>query len=446
MKYDLFASDLVKEFFDVIKKNQYAVLRNYDQLPYNASSKDIDILILESEIDEVIIKLLKTAESLNYQLVWKNNLDYLNGFVFIKIKDQKIYSLKIDLFKGLKWRGFEYLDHKTILKSRERNNKFFIISKAHQIAVTIMNGILYGKKINKKYYHLFEKIEKKDINTLSRILCKSYSEKSVGKIIELIKNKEINKISNLRNDLIFHLIKQNIFDLVAYKKILIHLQTEYFYRSKFGQLIVFSGPDGAGKSSLIEDINNLFYELGINKNKIPHHFMTKKTPSIHKLFFMPKKYSKQDYTKPYQASPSGFFSSFFRVTYYFFAFIIDFSFSIKKELRGNHIIFFDRYFTDLIVDPTRMKISIKKQYVRFLFKRILFPNYIFFILADPKKILLRKPELTYEKLNKLNYEYRILNNSLKKSDIFLNNDEIEKNKVYLYQKIFNMLELNYKNI
>ena len=153
MKYDLFASDLVIEFFDVIKKNQYAILRNYNQLPYNASSKDIDILVLESEIDEVISKLLKTAESLNYQLVWKNNLDYLNGFVFTKIKDQKIYSLKIDLFKGLKWRGFEYLDHKTILKSRKRNNEFFTISKAHQIAVTMLNGILYGKKINKKYFN-----------------------------------------------------------------------------------------------------------------------------------------------------------------------------------------------------------------------------------------------------------------------------------------------------
>lgn len=340
MKYDLIASDLVKEFYAIIENYQYDFFDNANDVPKKKAQKKISILVLENEIEEIKTKLFKHASYLNYQLIWESKISNIESFIFTKIINKNIHSLKVCLHK------------------KQKNNS----------------------------------------------------------------------------------------NVYIFKKYLKNLKNKIFCSNNSGKLIIFSGPDGAGKSSLIEDINSLFCNMGITENIIPHHFLTRNTPSIHNLFFIPKKHSNQDYTKPYYQKPAGPISSFIRLKYYFCAFIFDFYFFINKELRSGNIVFFDRYFTDMIVDPVRMKISTNKYYVRFLFKRIFFPDYIFFILANPTNVHLRKPELTIDKIEDLNKEYQVLDDSIENSEIFFNDDEIEISKANLYQRIFNMLEIANKKI
>lgn len=440
MNNNLFASDLLSSFFKEIANKDYAVLRNFEGLPNENISKDVDILVKDNQIEQVIEKLVVCASRLNYQMIWKNKLDYLCGFVFVKITNDGIYSVKIDLFNNLKWRGIEYLNTNRIINNSIIYNNFKVLRNSDQVAVLILNNLLYAKKIKKKYLNEIRKVDRKK---LEKLIDESYNQNLSQKISDKIKTNEITGLKKLRKKIVFLLIIENLISLKFYKNFINHLITEFFSRSKFGSFIVFSGPDGAGKSTLVEDLVDLFFNLGITKNKVPHHFLTENTPSIHKLFFIPKKYSKQDYTKPYQSKPAGKISSIIRFLYYFLAFKVDYYLYIKKELKGNYIVLFDRYLSDLAVDSKRMKINLNKSLVQKFSINSIFSDYTFFIIADSNKILLRKNELNFNQLEYLNLRYRHLSDQINQSEIFENNHEIELSKRKLYKKIFNFLEVHY---
>jgi len=440
MNNNLFASDLLSSFYKEIADKEYAILGNFNGLPNEYIAKNVDILVNEKNLEQIIEKLISCASSLSYQLIWKNKLEYSYGFVFAKISGDGIYSVKFNLLYGLKWRGIEYLDINQILSNNKICNNLKVLKKTDQVMVLILKNLLYDKKIKEKY---FKEIKQVDRNKLEKLIKGSLSQNLSKKISHKIEIDKIQEIKNLRRKIVFSLITKNLISLKFYKNFIDHLLAKCSFKSNFGSFIVFSGADGAGKSTLIEDLVNLFFYLGITKNKIPHHFLTKNTPSIHKLFFIPKKYSKQDYTKPYKAKPAGKISSIVRFLYYFIAFKIDYYLFIKRELKENYIVLFDRYLSDLAVDSLRMRISLNKSLVQKLSINSIYSDHIFFITADSNKILSRKDELDFNQLEYLNLNYYRLSDKIYKSEVFENNHEIQLSKNKLYKKVFNFLESHY---
>lgn len=72
------ASDFLVNIFKKFKKNsiEYVILRNYEKLPYDNDSKDVDILIKACTIDNTFNLILK-AKNLVNNCIWLNPLDYL---------------------------------------------------------------------------------------------------------------------------------------------------------------------------------------------------------------------------------------------------------------------------------------------------------------------------------------------------------------------------------
>ena len=113
------ASDFLTLFFERLEDQNidYAVLRNYEGLPDINSSKDVDLLFKSSDIGIAKNLALDIAANIGYKCIWKNPLDYLEGLVFVKQQDKIVYSVKLDLFRELKWRGFSYCNSHEILKN-----------------------------------------------------------------------------------------------------------------------------------------------------------------------------------------------------------------------------------------------------------------------------------------------------------------------------------------
>jgi thymidylate kinase len=437
------ASDVLISLFDFFNKSdvKYAVLRNYEKLPEESDSKDVDILIDPEQFGIAYKLLIEVGRSNNYKLIWENKLDYLYGLSFVKIDNNIIYSIKIDLFNGLLWRGSAYLDCDYLFNKSNRFNGFKVLNKSHESFLMIVYYLLYAKKIKDKYVDIIYTNALTDFNEFEFIVNKTLSEDLSEQIISQVKEKQIKDLEFYRSQIRNEVILNNKLSCNYIKNVLLHLKKEYYERNKWGSLLVFSGPDGAGKSSIITTVLNLFNDLGISQNKIPHHFLTDKIPSLHSLPGAPRKYANQDYTKPYESKPAGTISSIIRSLYYFSVFLYDRLFIIKKELKGNNIVFFDRYYTDMIVDPSRMRISLSKKLVQSLFSFLPKPSYTFIIIAEMELILSRKDELEEDKLVELLSEYKKLSLKIPNSQIINNSLSLHKGQLDLCNAVFKSLEI-----
>lgn len=421
-----FASDLIKDYFNVLSENNisFYLLRGYEELPEVNNSKDVDIQVFKNQIEDAELLLLKIAKELGYTLVWSNPLDYLKGFFFIRQTDVTSF-IKIDLFFDSTWKGIRFLDNDLVQNNIRKYKCFNVLSKDLEAIYLLMYSILYAKFIKESYREsLFDAFNRSsEINLLlQNVLNKNLS----NKICSYILSQKWDSLKKIRIQIIHRLllknIKNNIFSLIyGYIQ---SLNMKFIKRNFMGNVISFSGPDGSGKSSLMLEIIKPFIEVGICKQNEPEHFVHSKIPAIHKVLPGPTKIKNQDYTKPYSFKSSGFFVSWLRLIYYWLMFVVIEPILLKKTMKENNIVFYDRCYIDLIVDPNRARIGISSKIVSGLFRIKKKPTASVIIIANANIILERKDELNELKLKQLLKNYRTVS-KLYNLILIENNDSID---------------------
>lgn len=258
------ASDFLVNIFKKFKKKsiEYVILRNYEKLPYDNDSKDVDILIKACTIDNTFNLILKEAKELGYNCIWLNPLDYLVGLVLAKIENGIIYSIKIDLFIGLKWRGIEYINSDLILSKQIPYKEFFVPSKESEAFIMIMYYILYAKGIRDKYLNHIYCYATNNIDDFNYILTKTLDSSLSLKISKLITQNQIEEIVSLRKDIIKKLLSKNI-NLSYIFNLLKHIKSEYIDRKKFGSMVNITNLN----SEELNVLKECFISLGISKEK-----------------------------------------------------------------------------------------------------------------------------------------------------------------------------------
>ena len=258
------ASDFLVNIFKKFKNEsiEYVVLRNYEKLPFDNDSKDVDILIKACTIDNTFNLILKEAKELGYNCIWLNPLDYLVGLVLAKIENGIIYSIKIDLFIGLKWRGIEYINSDLILSKQIPYKEFFVPSKESEAFIMIMYYILYAKGIRDKYLNHIYCYATNNIDDFNYILTKTLDSSLSLKISKLITQNQIEEIVSLRKDIIKKLLSKNI-NLSYIFNLLKHIKSEYIDRKKFGSMVNITNLN----SEELNVLKECFISLGISKEK-----------------------------------------------------------------------------------------------------------------------------------------------------------------------------------
>jgi len=256
-----FGGVFIENFFNNLKKEKidYVVLRNYDGLPKTNSSKDVDILIDEKNIFVTNKILLDLYKELDFSFIWENNLDYLTGYAFVKKINNIIYSVKIDIFHGLKWRGLNYLENDIIFNEKKEYNSLYIPNKSHESFIMILYYILYAKNIKEKYFFDIYAY-KNDRDHFQRILLATLDKSLSNKIVKSLDNENILKLITYRKNIIKNIIVKNLKSFfVMSKNIIRHIYCEVFQRNSFGAIVLFNG-----ESQEKDLISKIFIDLGIS--------------------------------------------------------------------------------------------------------------------------------------------------------------------------------------
>jgi len=185
---------------------------------------------------------------------------------------------------------------------------------------------------------------------------------------------------------------------------------------KKGKVITFSGVDGAGKTTILQNVQQVIEKEYRQKVVLKRH-RPSVLPIISSLFYGKAKAEKRVMAQlPRQGNNKNTISSLLRFAYYYFDYLLGQVYLyFRYTLWGTHILY-DRYFFDFIVDSRRSNIKINPAFARQLYKLVYKPDFNFFLFASPEHILARKQELKKEDIMSLTENYQQLFQAFKQPD------------------------------
>jgi thymidylate kinase len=411
---------VIMDLFDLLQNQDYAALKYPGGYPENLSiNSDID-LVIDKKNNKTIVKYLKS-----HALVSKITVNQKSFMNTIQVFTRDGSILSVDLIWQLKIKNHEILSAKQVIA----NNyiKKYGIKHASEIDTArfiILFYVLNKSKIPEKYLVYLQAIENSD-DSLDLILQDYFNKESKDclSIEFFVKQKKEN-----RN---FSFFKNTLNYLVDTLKNLTHSR---------GFTITFSGVDGAGKSTVIEQLTHRI-EKQLRKPVV----VLRHRPSILPILSVwtkGKQKAHQDSIDklPRQGKNINLTSSFFRFSYYYLDYLIgQFVIYFKYILRG-YVVIYDRYYFDFINDSKRSNIVLSKKISSLGYQFLLKPKFNFFLFADASIILNRKKELSKSTIEQLTNDYKNLFKTLKSKSPFtvyesINNEDLEVTLQYVVTTI-----------
>lgn len=384
---------LVREIFEHLNKNaEYAVLRNFEGLPEKNNSRDIDIIIERKAYKEQKNALIALLEKHNWRIITYLNSDRVVTWVCGCVdQDSNVEIIQLDFFFNTSLFGVRLINAKEFLANREFNGKIYHVNKDYEFLDKYMYDRAVGVQYPDKYSHVKEAVRNSKV--VAKKLKKVYG---VGTI------DECDKHSGKR--MLLHASIKNPFTTFGrFIKFEYHRIKNYLC-SNTGFSIGFTGPDGSGKTTVIDTILERIAPVFKTAHKY-YHFRPALFGNLGEVAHSAgiKKEVDRNYSDPHRGGKTGKFSSLLRLCYYTVDYIIGYFVKVKPVTRITRVVVFDRYYTDIICDSRRSRIYLSPKFL-YWWGKMFIPtlHYNILLTASSETILARKRELDEESIRTIN--------------------------------------------
>jgi len=402
------SSLLTNKIFQFLNKRvNYAVLRNYEGLPHKNAGRDIDLLIEKKVFLVVENELIKLITDEKYKILTRYQSEKMIAYVFAKVIEGNTVILQFDFLFETSFFGIQLLETQKILSSRIFNGNIYHVSDEYQFLDKYLWLKCIGASYPEKYFFLKDKMKE---NKLLLNL--------INDLVDCVNLEELEKLSSfqLKSMLFFKNLKTKPIALISnlFLFVFYHVVNSIFYK---GFSVGFTGPDGSGKTTVINIISDQFSKIYSSIGIF--HFRPHLTPNIGDAAQKAKLISEVDknYSNPHRGGKTNKISSILRLLYYSLDYIIGYTIKIRRFLQRRSLVVFDRYFTDVIADSRRSGIYLNYKFL-YWFGKLFIPSldYNILLTADIETILKRKQELTPEGIHNINEK---LNYLADKKDYYL---------------------------
>jgi len=335
-------------------------------------------------------------------------------FSFI-CSDNQQHIIQFDFFFKTSFRGIILIEAKDMLESRCFNGNLYHVSKEYEF----LDKFLYLKVLNTPYPEKYEWIRNvvKNSEQLKDIIDRMFGVSSYEELDKLVPL-QIMSGSFFKN--VFLNIKSCLQYIYYEIGNILHPQ---------GISIAFTGPDGVGKTTIIEKIT----EQISNKHaeiKLFHHRpgIIGNISDVAKSMKLVRTVDER-YEQPHRGKKKGIISSILRLCYYSADYVLGYWLKVRPVLFRRGFVLFDRYYTDLITDSRRSSIYLNMKFL-YYWGKLFVPKmeYNILLTADTDSILERKQELKRQSIEEINAKMNYL--SLKNRFYLIENSKTTDRAVY----------------
>lgn len=395
---------ILEEVFKILNDSglDYCVQNKYEMMPEEIPS-DIDMMYQgadEKFFDKVMAEISKKTKLIITQKVVHDYLQYT--YVFTPVAPEKEYRLQLDFYRALSFKKYtNAMPGEQMLCGKRMHKCFYIPAPEVEVIYQIMRRII-KKDLNADHIKVIKRLYDRNSEQVSKHIVDTFGSVIGQSLIDMIKMEDCsifyNKLDELQKKLL-NICKQNT-------GLAFRINIAKFYVTKvipqrilnpIGFSVAFVAPDGAGKSTVISEIENTcagsFY--GIEKYYFrPHLF--KNIGSYNVVNPHDEGTSNSD---PHGVKLDSKPKSIVRFFFYQMDFILGWHLKIKKNLIQKKLVLFDRYYFDYYADMLRYKYSLSSSFAEKLTWMIPKPDITIVLDGKAEVFYERKQELTIKEIN-----------------------------------------------
>ena len=387
---------LIRKVIGFLNDNaNYAVMRNFEGLPDSNDARDIDIIIDRKDYKKIRRQLVDLFIEEGWNIINYLNSDRLITFVCARNDGNETSIMQWDFFFDTSVFGIKLMDSSEFLKDKEFNGFLWHLRPNSQF----LDKYLYDRAVGTSYPEKYRQTRE----------IAEHSPAVKQKLKEIFGNdsaQEIDKVSGkkLLAKAITHNLKNRPFGLA--KDITNFLRTFIgnYISSPTGFSIGFTGPDGSGKTTVIDHTIERLGDV-FKTAHVYYHFRPALFGNISDVAHSAglKKDVDKNYSDPHRGGKTSKLSSLARLGYYSIDYIAGYFMKVKSKTRITRLVIFDRYFSDIICDSRRSRIYLSPKFLDF-WRKLFIPSldYNILLTASEEIILNRKKELTGEGVRDIN--------------------------------------------
>jgi thymidylate kinase len=374
---------------------EYCILGNTMGFP-NKIHGDIDIVVRPAQIsllNEFLCNFAKNRRIRIIQVFQHEQMAWC--YVFSWLEDHlKPKFLSIDICGDYFWNGQSLISANELLKERiqktsrtSMKTSFYTPNPEKAFIYYLIKKVVKQGLTHKQTQYLWTEWDKDPAGCKKQIK-RFWAEKDVDKIVWALEKNKYNALNDLIPGLKKSLRKNLNFSILHLSKEIKRIVQRILKPT--GLSVAFIGPDGSGKSSIIEHIHHNL--MPAFRKTYVYHLRPRITLRNQKISLPVK--------NPHAKAPRGQLSSFFKIFYYLFDYSIGYVLKIWPLIISSTLVLFDRYYHDILVDPKRFRYGASTWLAELIGRTVPKPNLWILLDSPPDIIQTRKQETSYEETNR----------------------------------------------
>lgn len=397
-------SNLLTSFFKFLNTYAipYCVLRNYERLP-EYTSNDIDLLISSKHMGETVHILKKLAKEEGFEMHTCNEFSCLAMTFHSKVPN--VAQIHIDMCTDVLWKGFALCNPDVVLSTRKPFKSFYIACPEYEQIINLLTRLVYHGYVKGAYREDIHKtaLHPKNGPAFLKVLEGSLGKREGHRVWEAARKANWVAIEKrtqyIRKALILQNLTRDTWGLIRRQVCQIGRFVRRL-RHSAGVSVAIIGPDGAGKSSLIDGLRSALHPTFSDKQYVVHW-----RPS----FFRHKRKPLQGpVIDPHGKSIRNRSLSHLFLAYHTLLFMLGYVCNLfPRKFRG-WILWLDRYYYDFFTDSRRFRLSLSMFWVDLGYALVPKPDIVLLLDAPPGVLRTRKQEVSFEEATRQCDAYREL--------------------------------------
>jgi thymidylate kinase len=370
----------------------YCVLHGYEQYPAQVPS-DVDLLIPSEVSARRLAQVLHDdRDSIGARIVqW-----FDDGAIFIVLaSDEEGASppmLQLHVSRNYSMAGRVFFKGEQIIRLRQRRGDFYVPPPAIEFTCVLINR-LCKNSLNEARAARLAELFQQDVDGCTQTVAQFVFHHSAEMITAAAGSgnwEPVRKVMPILAREFLHSRRTSADAPLAAQL----RRIRRWLRPRNGLHVVFLGPDGVGKSTVIET-----FQRDIEQAFLRSTYLTF-APSIIPSKLAPKK------SKPHELPPRSKPASLIKAAWWLLCYSIGYIASVRTVLARAGLVVNHRYLLDVIVDRKRYRYSGPEKLVRWIWAVVPKPDFVLLLDAPPKVIAARKSELPIEEIARQREAYR----------------------------------------